>query len=254
MELFYLIVLFLIGTVFGSFYGVVGMRLARDESLIKPGSHCEVCHHPLKVGDLLPIISYLKAKGRCRYCGAKLPVTYLFLEVITGILFSLSYYCFSFTPSFFLALILSSLFSIILASDLHYYIIPDEVLITSGVLLTIVQLFRLGIKETAFYLLNGVFLFGIMYLIMLLGNKLFKKESLGGGDIKLMFLVGLVLHPILGIFSIFLASLIALPVSYFLLKKNEERLIPFGPFIMVAVLLLFFSKVDPANLFFFLGL
>ncbi len=238
----------------GSFYGVVGMRLAREESIIKPGSHCEMCNHPLKVRDLLPIISYLKTKGKCRYCGAKLPLTYLFVEVITGLLFALSYYSFSLTPSFFLALILSSLFSMILASDLHYYIIPDEVLIISSLLIIITQFFRLGIRDTAFHLLNGVFLFGIMYLIMLVGNKLFKKESLGGGDIKLMFLVGLVLHPIFGIFSIFLASLIALPVSYFLLKRNEERLIPFGPFIMVAVLLLFFSKLDPTEVFFFLGL
>ena len=84
-----------------------------------------------------------------------------------------------------------------------------------------------------------------MYLIMFIGNKAFKKESLGGGDIKMMAVVGLVLDPILGVLNIFLGSIIALPVSYFLLTKNKERVIPFGPFLLIAFNLIYFTKITP---------
>ena len=88
---------------------------------------------------------------------------------------------------------------------------------------------------------------------MLAGNFLFKKESLGGGDVKLLFVIGLVLEPLLGVINIFLASLIALPISLFLYHKNKEHVIPFGPFILVAFLIILFSKVtttDVINFFY----
>ena len=88
-----------------------------------------------------------------------------------------------------------------------------------------------------------------MYLIMLLGNKLFKKESLGGADIKLMFLVGLTLDPMLSIVVIFLASFIALPVSLYLLLKNNEHIIPYGPFLMIGLLIVYFTKLTIVDIF-----
>ena len=87
-------------------------------------------------------------------------------------------------------------------------------------------------------------MFGIMYLIMLLGNFLFKKESLGGGDIKLMFVVGLVVNPLLGLFVIFFASLYALPISLIMLKKKNINLVPFGPFLVISLLFVYFTRID----------
>ena len=87
---------------------------------------------------------------------------------------------------------------------------------------------------------------------MLIGNFIFKKETLGGADIKLMLIAGLVLHPVLGIFVIFLASSIALPISILIYVINKEHMIPFGPFIVAAIILLFLFKIDVntfANLF-----
>ena len=78
---------------------------------------------------------------------------------------------------------------------------------------------------------------------MLFGNKILKRESLGGGDIKMMFIFGLVLDPLLGLLSIFLGSLIALPISFLLLLKNKEKVIPFGPFLLIAINLIYFTKV-----------
>ena len=84
----------------------------------------------------------------------------------------------------------------------------------------------------------------VMYLIMLLGEKMFKKESLGGADVKLLFLFGLVLEPMLGIVSIFIASIIALPISLIVLVKNKTHMIPFGPFLILALIILFYSSIS----------
>ena len=88
-------------------------------------------------------------------------------------------------------------------------------------------------------------MFALMYTIMIIGNKVLKKECLGGGDIKMMFVFGLILDPLLGTLSIFLGSFIALPISLLLLYKNEEPAIPFGPFLLVALAIIYFTKLTP---------
>ena len=88
----------------------------------------------------------------------------------------------------------------------------------------------------------------MMYLIMLLGNFLFKKESLGGGYVKLMFFVGMAVGPILGMFSIFLSSLIALPLSLIVYLKDKDNVIPFGPFILIAAFALILFEINDMNI------
>ena len=100
---------------------------------------------------------------------------------------------------------------------------------------------------------TGVFLFLLMYFIMILGEKIFKKESLGGGDVKLMFIFGLVLEPILGVLSIFIASVIALIPSLYILLKNKDHMIPFGPFLIISFAALYFSKINTLDFLRFLG-
>ena len=83
---------------------------------------------------------------------------------------------------------------------------------------------------------------------MKLGNKIFKQESLGGGDIKLMLVLGMTLPLIMNIFSIFIASCIALPISLIILFKNKDNVIPFGPFLVAGNLLVMFLKLDVLEL------
>lgn len=244
MEVIYLISFFLLGMILGSFYHVVGTRLAVGESIIYPNSHCDNCKHPLKVKDLIPVLSFLLGKGKCRYCKTKLSILYPFLELTTGLLFMISFYSFGFTIDLLIAIGVSSLFVIILASDLTYMIIPDEVLLFFSIYFIVLQVISGGFINALTHIGTGLFLFLVMYFFMWLGKKIFKKESLGGGDVKLMFLIGLVLVPITGIFSIFLASLIALPVSLFLYFFKKEKVIPFGPFLVLAELILLFMKID----------
>ena len=103
-------------------------------------------------------------------------------------------------------------------------------------------------------ILSGLFLFTLMYVIMLTGNKVLKKECLGGGDIKMMFVFGLILDPLLGTLAIFLGSLIALPTSLVLLKKQKERVIPFGPFLLLALTFIYFAQISTPMVLRFLSI
>ena len=249
MELFYIIMFFILGTVLGSFYNVVGYRLPKGESIINPKhSYCPSCHHKLETFELIPVISYLMQKGQCRNCKEKIALFYPLIEVLTGLLFSVCYYSFGLGYELIIALTLVSLFVIIVVSDTKYLVIPDEVTLTSSVVIVITMLISIGIKETALHVLSGLAMFFSIYMIMLFGNYLFKKESLGGADVKLMFVVGLVVHPLIGFFVIFVASAIALPISIVLFQINNEKVIPFGPFIMLSVILFYFLKVDVKSL------
>lgn len=254
MDALYLIFFFLLGSVFGSFFGVVGERLPKKENFTTSHSHCNCCGTKLAFYDMIPVFSYLFCKGKCRYCGDKIPVMLPLLELITGLLFSVSYYSFGFSSDLFLALGVASLLMIVLVTDLTYYVIPDGVLLFFIFYFLIFQFLRSGFSITCSYVVGGVFLFLLMYFIMWLGEKIFKKESLGGGDVKLLFVFGLVLEPLLGVFAIFLSSLIALPVAIFLLLTNKEHMIPFGPFLIVSFALLFFSKITTADFLHFLGM
>ena len=254
MEVLYIVCFFIIGLVFGSFFCCIGLRLSTNKKIINDRSVCDNCGHILSWYDLIPIISYIILKGRCRYCNEKVSLLNPFIEIVTAILFALSYYSFGFSLDLVLSLSIVSLSMIIFVSDLTYMIIPDEVIIFFSVVIIILEFFLEGISHVGLSLLSGLSLFFFMFVLMKLGNNLFKKESLGGGDVKLFFVLGLVIDPFLGLVTIFLASFIALPVSLYLLYKNKEHMIPFGPFILIAFLIIFFSKVTTNDIFNFLTL
>ena len=254
MEVLYIVCFFIMGLIFGSFFCCVGLRLSTGKKFINDRSICDNCGHVLSWYDLIPLISYISLKGKCRYCHKKVSLLNPFIELVTGILFALSYYSFGFSLELVLSLFLVALAMIIFASDLTYMIIPDEVIIFFSIVIIILEFFLEGITGVFLSLLSGALLFFFMYCLMKLGNALFKKESLGGGDVKLFFVLGLVIDPFLGLITIFLASLIALPVSLYLLYKNKEHMIPFGPFILISFLIIFFSKVTTSEIFDFLTL
>lgn len=248
MRTVYTVILFVVGLFMGSFYNVVGYRLPNKMSLIKPNSHCTNCKKELKWYHLIPVFSYLFLGGKCAYCKAKIGIIHPLVELITGVLFAVSYYSFGFTWNFGIALVVSSLFAIIIVSDLNYLVISDEVLAVAGSLIIVFNFFNLGIMGVLKTILYGLIMFGIMFLMMKLGNKIFKQESLGGGDIKLMLVLGMTLPLIMNIFSIFIASCIALPISLIILFKNKDNVIPFGPFLVAGNLLVMFLKLDVLEL------
>ena len=138
---------------------------------------------------------------------------------------------------------------LVIVSDINYLIIPDRFIVVSSIIIFIMKVLDQGLKNGLIQVGYGLLCFGLMYLVMLLGNFLFKKESLGGADIKLMFVVGLTLDPMLGIIVLFLSSIIALPVSLMVLIKNKEHVIPYGPFIVLALLIINFTKLNIREIF-----
>ena len=242
---FELIIFFILGTVLGSFYNVVGYRLPKEESVLKPkNSYCPNCHNTLKWYELIPILSYIMQLGKCRHCHHKISIFYPMIEFLTGILFAVCFYSFGYSYELVIALVLSSLFCIVIVSDINYLIIPDEVTLMAAILIGIIEFLMKGLVGGLQAIGSGILLFLVMYLIMLLGNFMFKKESLGGADIKLMFVAGLALGPLLGLMVIFIASVIALPVSLIIYIVDRENVIPFGPFIVAGMLILFLLKID----------
>ena len=243
MNLLYLIIFFIFGTLIGSLLTVIGLRLPKNENFISTRSHCDSCGHILQLYEMIPIISYLLQRGCCRYCGKKIDVLSTYVELFTGALFAVAFYAFGFSYELLIGLGIVSLLMIVVVSDVTYLIIPDEVLGFFSIYFIILQILNLGVLGAAKQLLSGIFLFGIMYLIMILGNKTLKKESLGGGDIKMMFVFGLILDPLLGTLSIFIGSLIALPISLILLRKQREKVIPFGPFLLLGLTFIYFAQI-----------
>lgn len=254
MELFYIILFFIIGTFMGSFYTVVGLRLPKNEPFLISRSRCDQCKHQLSLLEMIPIVSYFLLGRKCKHCKSKIDSLSTYIEFFTGVLFAVSYHSFSFTSKLLIALGIISLLIIVIVTDLNYLIIPDELLIFFSIYFITIQLFGMGFKNTLIHIGTGIFLFLVMYIIMVIGNKIFKKESMGGGDVKLMFLFGLVLDPLLGTLSIFLGSLFALPMSLFLYYSDNEKVIPFGPFLLMAFAFIYFAKIDPASIIHWLGL
>ena len=92
MEIYIYIMLFIFGSVIGSFLNVLAMRLSNNESILWPRSHCHNCQHKLRWYELIPVISYVIQKGKSRCCGTNIPISYLIIEVVTGILYMVSYH------------------------------------------------------------------------------------------------------------------------------------------------------------------
>lgn len=244
LEVYIYVMIFIIGAVMGSFLNCVAFRLSNNESILWPASHCHNCNHKLKWYELIPIVSYIIQKGKTRCCKTSLPISYLIIEIVTGVLYAVSYHSFGFSPEFVISLVFISSLITIIVSDIEYMIILDEIIAICAISIIILELIFYGLEETTNSILAGIFAFVTMYIIKLIGDKLFKRESMGGGDIKLMFLSGLVIGYPLSVCNIFLATFIAFPIAIYLLFSRKDNLIPFGPFLAISAVLIHISKVD----------
>ncbi len=258
MESIYIILVFIYGLLFGSFFNVVGYRIPNGMSIVKPHSFCPKCKHELKWYELIPVFSFLIQGGKCRKCKSRISFFYPVVELLTGILFVTSYLFFGFSFKFFIALLIAAFLVIVIVSDFNYLVIPNEVTLFFSVTSLVVQaIFDYKIAITS--LLYGIILFFVMYFIMIVGNKALHEESLGGGDVKLMFFIGTVvnvIHPIVlndfstyiyianGFFELFLSSCLASPFALTNYFSKKGRGIPFGPFILLAALIMFYLSFD----------
>ena len=244
MFIYLSILFFIVGTIFGSFYNVVGYRVPLGQSLLYPSSHCTNCNHKLAPYELIPIFSFLFLGGKCHNCKQKISWFYPIFEFLSGLSFILSFMIFGLTLECLLSILFMSMLIIIIISDYQTMIIPDEILIVFTVLILIVEFLIGGFPKVGISLLNGVGSFIFMLLLKLFGDFIFKKESMGGGDIKLLGVYGIVLGFSISIVSVFLAAIIGLPISLIILNKKKSHEIPFGPFLAISAMILFLCKID----------
>ena len=250
MQLSICIGLFLLGTILGSFYNVVGYRLPKGESIITPPSHCPNCNHRLSAFELIPILSFLLQKGKCKVCGSKISWFYPIFEAFCGILFVLSYLSFGLTYELILSLTFISMLIIIMVSDYHYMIISDEVLIFFGLAIIIEKILIYGIGSLKETIISGLIAFVVMFIIKKFGDLIFRQESMGGGDIKLLGIFGLMLGRQNALISIIVASFIGLPISLIAVNLKKTHIVPFGPFLAlgaIIVLLVHFNIFEVMN-------
>lgn len=250
---FYSMIFFIFGTLLGSFYNVVGYRLPKKESIVFPPSHCTKCNTKLKVMDLIPIFSYLFLKGKCRNCKEEISILYPFMELLTGFLFFVSYIVFGLTSELIISLIFVSFLVIVFVSDIRYMIIPDEVTVFFLIAIVLADILINGISIWKDLLLDITIPFLFLIFIKTLGDVLFKKDTLGGGDIKLMLVVGALIGWENAIVAVFLGSIIAFPISFFYYFKDKEHILPFGPYLCIGALIISYiglSAIEIIRLFY----
>lgn len=240
MEIYICICLFLIGAILASFYGVVATRLPRGKSIITPRSHCENCNHTLAWYELVPILSFLFLRGKCKECKKKLPLYEPLMELICGLLFMGAYLYYGISYSFFVSLLLISLFFLIYISDLKYMIILDSPLIITVISVFLLKWIYYGINTALWSIAEGLALFLFFLAIGFLGKRMFHREALGGGDIKFAFLMGMILGIPHAFMALVLSTFLALPYATFSLLRTEEKEVPYGPFLVSALCLVFF--------------
>lgn len=241
MNMVWIILFFIYGSVFGSFFNVVGLRVPKKESIVSPPSHCTKCNRKLGLLDLIPIFSYVVLRGKCKGCGQKISPMYPLMEFTTGVLYAFAYYQIGFSLELIIALLFVSLLVIIAVSDLSYMIIPDKVLLPFAIAFLIL---RWIIPTSPWWdsLLGAAVGFAVLFFIAIVS-----KGGMGGGDIKLFFVIGLVLGTMNTLLTLFLASLIGSVVGIYVLKKTgkgRKTPVAFGPSIAVAALISYFFGAD----------
>ena len=244
MTLFVLdsIFVFILGTIFGSFFNVCIHRLPREESILWPSSRCPACRKPITWYDNIPILSTLVLRGRCRNCGARFTPRYFIVEFVTGCFYVWIWFYFGWEVKGFISAVLFSLLLIATVVDLEHQIIPDEISLGGlalGLLLSAIFPSSLhgevvwwrGLLDALIGMLVGG---GTIYLTGVIGSFIFRKDAMGGGDVKLLAMLGAFLGWQKVILVYVLAPVLALPIGLFLKFTKGAQVIPFGPFLSLA--------------------
>ena len=232
------IMAFVIGLVIGSFSNVCIYRIPLNESITYPGSHCPKCNKPIKYYDNIPVLSYLLLNGKCRYCKNKIPIQYPVVELLTGFIYLGLYLLYGINLITFVYMILCSVLIIISFIDLKERIIPDVLSLPFIVIGFILSFFlkELSITDSLLGILSGG---GSLLVIAIVGSKIFKKEAMGGGDIKLAAMIGAFLGWQLTLLSLFLGFFLGsiIGVIVLIINKGDSDIVPFGPFIAIGAII-----------------
>lgn len=232
------------GAMVGSFLNVCILRLPKKESIVTPGSHCPYCKRPIQFYDNIPLISYFLLRGRCRCCKKPISIQYPLVEGITAIGSFLLFLKYGPSLGYLIYFFFVDGLIVITVIDLYHQIIPDVVSIPGiGVgLLSSLIIPQLTLLNSLMGILLGG---GSLFLVATLYRGLFKREGMGGGDIKLLAMIGAFLGWKAVILTILLSSLVGSIVGIVIMVlkgKNFKYAIPFGPFLSFGAVMAFFYQ------------
>ncbi|MDF2593369.1 MAG: prepilin peptidase [Clostridia bacterium] len=236
------IFIFIFGLLIGSFLNVCIYRIPRKESIAFPPSHCTNCNTQLKPVDLIPVLSFVAYRGKCKYCKAKISLQYPIIELSNGLITFFLYQKFGLTVEMGMYAILSSILVVITMIDFFTQEIPDELnllgLITGIIFLGIMLRFSNVVNSSLGLLIGG----GLFLLIAVVSGG-----AMGGGDIKLMGVLGLwfgwKLILMLSIISFIIGAIASLLLMALKIKSMKDY-IPFGPFISISAMIIIFFGSD----------
>lgn len=233
----FIAIFFIFGMIFGSFFNVVGLRVPQKKSFINDRSVCPHCKNTLSWYELIPVFSYVVQLGKCRKCKEKISFIYPIMELLTGVLFALSYIHIGLNMELIISLLLISLLVIIFVSDITYMIIPNKVLVFFLPLFIILRIIE-PLEPWWSSIVGAITGFIIIALIILVS-----RGGMGAGDMKLFFVLGIILGIKKVLIAFFLSCLIGTLFGMLLLlfkRIDRKQPVPFGPSIVIGTLLAYF--------------
>jgi leader peptidase (prepilin peptidase)/N-methyltransferase len=241
------LIAFLFGLAVGSFLNVCIHRIPLGKSIVSPPSSCPECGEEIKYYDNIPLLSYVILFGKCRHCRTPIPLHYPLVEAVTGLLSAALLMKFDLSAQFFLFFLFSASLVTIAFIDLHHRIIPDILslsLLILGFIASLFHLIEIPWLDSVVGILGGG---GFFYLIAVLFEKLTGREGMGGGDIKMLAMIGAwtgwrALPSIILISS--LGGILIGGISLLLARRGMRSKIPFGPFLSLGTLVWLFFGYD----------
>lgn len=237
------LIVFLFGAIVGSFLNVCIYRMPKGKSIIFPSSHCPKCAKSVRWYDNIPVLSYLALRGRCRDCGEKISLIYPLVEILTASVVLTFYVTFGFNAKFFIYSALGAALVAATFIDLAINEIPDEISLgglAAGLIaaLSFPSLFDTDVRwislaSSVFGALAGG---GSIYLMGLFGRLAFRKEAMGGGDVKLMAMIGSVIGWKLALVTFFMAPFFGSVAGLMAKFKDGRDTIAYGPYLSLAAL------------------
>ncbi|MEI3606049.1 prepilin peptidase [Pseudogracilibacillus sp. SE30717A] len=237
MVMYWIGMFFLFGIVLGSFFNVVGIRVPKRISFHQDRSFCPTCNNQLCWYELIPILSYLIQRGKCRNCKETISPIYPIIEIFTGLLFAFSYVQIGLKLELITALLLISMLMILFVSDLVYMVIPNKILVF---FLPYFIIMRIISPLVPWYdaILGSVVGYLLIAIIILVS-----QGGMGAGDMKLFGVLGIILGWKQVLLTFFLAASLGAIIGGILLMLNKvkkKQPIPFGPYIVVGALISYF--------------
>jgi len=265
------ILVFVFGSIVGSFLNVCIHRLPLEESIVKPGSHCCHCNKQILWYDNVPLLSYLLLGGKCRFCKKKISLRYFFVELLTAGMFLLFFRLYGLSYTFISYSIFASGLIIATFVDIKHRIIPDEISLGGIAVGVAVNLVRPYIEHGSYDLLpvfdsllgvliGGGIIYFTGFLFDLIYFKVLKRppiqgetESMGGGDVKLLAMIGAFLGWKRALLTFFIAPFLGVVIGIVNLVSKKDHTIPYGPFLSLGALISLFWMDKIISLLFFAG-